>query len=209
MISQLSGIIIEKVPPHLVLDVCGVGYEVAVPMTTFYHLPPCQETVTLYTHLIIRDDAHTLYGFSVKRDRLLFQAIIKVKGIGPKLALTILSGVEPKDFLFYVAQQDVNQLSHIPGIGRKTAERLIIETKDHLARLSECFQDDVASAEIENSQMNGQLKEEAISALLTLGYKPKEAERAIALVYPMDGNVAVTSETLIRLALKNRLVKVA
>lgn len=196
MITHITGILREKKAPFIVIDVNGLGYELQAPMSTFYQLPNTGESVTLFTHLSIREDAHTLFGFYQTQERQLFRALLKVNGIGPKLALTILSGIELDHFIHCIQTQDANSLTAIPGIGKKTAERLLIEIRDFITQwqtIPHTIQSQ--SALIEQDQ----IMEDAISALITLGYKPAEAKRAIAKVYQTDHN----SEKLIRLALKH------
>ena len=132
MIGFLRGLIVDKQPPLLLIDAGGIGYEIHAPMSTFYQLPDLQQVVTLLTQLIIREDAHTLYGFYQREERDLFRALIKVNGVGPKLALSILSGITTREFIQCVQNNDVSRLVHIPGIGKKTAERLVMETRDGL-----------------------------------------------------------------------------
>ncbi|AAO91065.1 Holliday junction branch migration protein RuvA [Coxiella burnetii] len=198
MIGHLRGIIVEKQPPYLLLEVAGVGYEITAPLSTFYHLPEPQEEILLYTHLIVREDAHTLYGFHNDHERRLFRALIKVNGVGPKLALAILSGIGPDEFVHCVLNQNIDQLVRIPGVGRKTAERLVIETKDGLSRW---HTNDTPSPEGLRSS-NTQPTQDAISALMALGYKPQEAKRAIDAIQKPD----LSAETLIRLALKQMVL---
>jgi Holliday junction DNA helicase RuvA len=195
MIGRLKGKIIAKTPPELVVDVNGVGYEVFAPMTTFYKLPALHQDVTLFIHHVVREDAQLLFGFHDEQERRLFRALIKVNGVGPKLALTILSGIEAEQFVLCVQAQDSSRLTAIPGIGKKTAERLIIETRDTLAQW-----DITPKLNGESEILNGdQRTQEAIFALTALGYKPQEAKRAISAVHNSEHN----TETLIRLALKN------
>jgi Holliday junction DNA helicase RuvA len=189
MIGKLTGIISEKQPPMLLIDVNGVGYEVLATMNTFYHLPEEKTAVSLYTHLIVREDAHTLYGFYHTRERSLFRTLIKVNGVGPKLALSILSGIETDRFVQCVQNNDASSLVRIPGVGKKTAERLIIEMRDKL---------DDWQVSLPNASTTTQTSDDAISALVTLGYKQKEAERAVKHIF--DNNLS--SEQLIREALK-------
>lgn len=189
MIGRLRGIVINKQPPYLLLEVHGIGYEIAAPLSTFQLLPDVQREVVLYTHLSVREDAHTLYGFYAEHDRRLFRALIKVNGVGPKLALTILSGIAFDEFIHCILNQEVERLMKIPGIGRKTAERLIIDIKDTLTSWKLNM----------NLPQNQQFREDAISALITLGYKPKEAKRAVDAIKQLQ----LTSEALIRMALKN------
>lgn len=199
MIGRIRGIIIEKQAPHLLVEVGGLAYEILAPMTTFYHLPDLQQEVSLYTHMVVREDAHQLYGFYSEKDRKLFRSLIKVNGVGPKLALTILSGIEPNYFVQCVLINDASTLTSIPGIGKKTAERLIIETKDALIR----WQDDLkekTNDPINTSQTNHSTQD-AISALVALGYKPNEAKRSVMQIHKAD----YSSEDMIRLALKHML----
>lgn len=185
MIGLLRGILLEKRPPGLLLDVNGVGYEIQAPMSTFYHLPETHQTVTLLTHLTIREDAHLLFGFYRRQERDLFRALIKVNGVGPKLALAILSGITADEFVQCIQNHDITRLVHIPGIGKKTAERLIIETRDALGACS---------------VQSPQYIEDAVSALTALGYKPQDAQKAIQLVAKHGSS----SEELIRLALQSK-----
>lgn len=193
MIGRLRGIVLKKQPPYLLLEVAGVGYEIAAPLSTFHHLPDASGEVILYTHLVVREDAHTLYGFHSECDRRLFRALIKVNGVGPKSALTILSAIGPDEFVQCILNQNIDQLVSTPGIGRKTAERLMVETKDILMH----WKTNEFTAK-ENSASINQLTQDAISALIALGYKPKEAKRVVNAVQ----QPALTSEALIRLALK-------
>ena len=133
MIGQLHGIIREKQPPQLILDVHGVGYEINAPMSTFYRLPDIGQEITLFTHFVVREDAHHLYGFSTREERLLFRTLLKVNGVGPRLGLTILSSIEPNEFVQCVINQDAARLICLPGVGKKTADRLIIEMRDTLS----------------------------------------------------------------------------
>ena len=193
MIGRLRGIILEKQPPYLLLEVAGVGYEISAPLSTFHHLPNASEEVILYTHLVVREDTHILYGFHSECDRRLFRALIKVNGVGPKSALTILSAIDPDEFVQCVLKQNIDQLVSTPGIGRRTAERLMVETKDALMRWQ---MNELTSKK--NSTPINQPTQDAISALVALGYKPKEAKRAIDAVQ----QPSLTSEALIRSALK-------
>src|SRR5436853_116691 len=133
MIGQIRGIIIEKQPPQLMVDVLGIGYEIDAPMSTFYQLPESGQEVTLFTHFVVREDAHHLYGFYTRDERLLFRTLLKVNGVGPRLALTILSSTSPEEFVRFVLNNDTASLVHLPGIGKKTAERLVIEMRDKLS----------------------------------------------------------------------------
>ncbi len=185
MIGRLRGILLEKQAPNLVVEAAGVGYELQAPMSTFYQLPDLGKEVTLYTHLVVREDAQLLYAFMHKKERSLFRALIKISGVGPKLALTILSGVEPDTFVQCVMDNDIRTLVHLPGIGRKTAERLLLEMKN---RLKDWETESITTCD----------SKDAVSALLALGYKPQEANRAIAKY--KDKNLS--SEELIKLALQ-------
>jgi len=195
MIGQLRGIILEKQPPQLLLQVAGVGYEVDAPMSTFYELPEVGKEVHLYTHFVVREDAHHLFGFYTRGERTLFRTLLKVNGVGPKLALTILSGSEPDEFVRCVLNNDTASLTRLPGVGKKTAERLVIEMRDKLSDWTP------ATLPQETTQApNGrqQILQDAISALISLGYKQQEANRMIAKID--DGSAS--SETLIRKALR-------
>jgi len=195
MIGRLRGIIIDKQAPDLVLDVQGVGYEVAAPMSTFIHLPAINEEVSLFTHLVVREDAQLLYGFSTTRERLLFRSLLKVNGVGAKLALTILSGSDVDDFSRSVQEGDAVSLTRLPGVGKKTAERLIIEMRDRLKDISGAMGlKPVVSAA---AKLAG-AKDEASDALVSLGYKPAEAEKMIRGL-DTDG---LNTEQIIKLALQ-------
>lgn len=196
MIGRLRGEILIKQPPSLLLDVHGVGYEVEAPMSTFYDLPALGETVTLMTHLVVRDDAHVLYGFLREADRALFRDLVKVTGVGARMALGILSGMDANRFAQCIANEDIAALIRLPGIGRKTAQRLIMEMRDRLTGLP----DDPARASPRHPAPAGREAElvDAISALIALGYKPAEAQRMASTV----DEAASTSEEIIRNALK-------
>ena len=201
MIGQIRGILLEKQPPQVTIDVGGLGYEVQAPMPTFYTLPPVGEETTLFTHLVVREDAHLLYGFAKKEERALFRTLIKVNGVGPKLALTILSGLEAPDFVRIVHHDAVPALVKLPGVGKKTAERLLIEMRDRLKD----WEGEFASGELSDSDMlstqpsSNAMVAEAESALVALGYKPQEASKAVSAARNDDVD---SSEQLIRLALR-------
>jgi len=194
MIGRLRGIILEKQAPDLVLDVQGVGYEVAAPMSTFFNLPAIDEEVTLFTHLIVREDAQLLYGFATIRERLLFRSLLKVNGVGAKLALTILSGSDVDDFARSVQEGDAASLTRLPGVGKKTAERLIVEMRDRLKEISGAM--GLKPVESKAAKLAG-AKDEAAEALVSLGYKPAEAEK---MIRSLDSE-GLTTEDLIKLAL--------
>lgn len=200
MIGRIRGKLLEKLAPELLVDVNGVGYEIQAPMTTIYQLPALGETVELFTHLVVREDAHLLFGFASLRDRALFRALIKVNGVGPKLALTILSGMDAQDFVRCVRDNDGAGLVRLPGVGKKTAERLLIEMRD---RLRDWPIDGLVVAEgsAQLPQRSADKLFDAESGLVSLGYKPQEATRMIAAVNKTDA--ALSSEQLIRAALKN------
>jgi Holliday junction DNA helicase RuvA len=195
MIGQLRGIILEKQPPQLILDVAGVGYEIDAPMSTFYPLPDLGAEVLLYTHFVVREDAHHLYGFYTREERHLFRTLLKVNGVGPRLALTILSSTEPTEFVRCVLNNDTASLVRLPGVGKKTAERLIIEMRD---RLTDWYQAPTHDATTRQPLGRHNIIQDAISALITLGYKQQEANRMVTKV---DDGVA-SSEALIRSALR-------
>ena len=199
MIGRISGTLIAKQPPEILVDVGGVGYELQVPMTTLFLLPGLGETVTLVTHHAVREDAHTLYGFATDRDRELFRHLIKVSGVGPKLALTILSGMDGDSFARAVRAGDLTALVALPGVGKKTAERLLVEMRDRLAD----WMEGLAGAEALDTPTAAPPSDklsDAEDALVALGYKPAEAARLVAAV---DNDDIVDSEELIRLALRS------
>lgn len=176
MIGFLRGKLVHKAPPLLILDVQGVGYELEAPMTTFYNLPGIGAEVTLHTHLVVREDAHSLFGFAAEADRSLFRTLIKVNGVGPKLALTILSGQSAEEFHHCIHNNDTQALVRLPGVGKKTAERLIIEMRD---RLPEAKPSETNNAMPTTTSAVGNPKQEAISALCSLGYKPLDANKMV------------------------------
>ena len=196
MIGFLRGKLVYKSPPFLVLDVQGVGYEIEAPMTTFYELPAINQDITLHTHLVVREDAHILFGFSKESDRALFRTLIKVNGIGPKLALTILSGQSAEEFHRCIHDNDTLTLVRLPGVGKKTAERLVIEMRDRLPDLSNSF---MIRTDISGSAtLLSNPKQEAISALCSLGYKPLDASKMVQNI-TIEGKCC---EDIIRLALQ-------
>lgn len=200
MIGRLNGILLEKQPPFVLLEVSGVAYELQASMHTFYQLPDVGKQVILHTHFSVREDAQLLYGFSGLRERALFRTLLKVNGIGAKSALAILSSMEPDTFVQCVTEQNTTALQRIPGIGKKTAERIIIEIRD---RLRDWHHDgNGGTQEFVTLTTDGiahkNVEHDAVSALLALGFKPQEASRAVAKVMA-DG---LSREELIRLALK-------
>jgi Holliday junction DNA helicase RuvA len=198
MIGQLRGIILEKQPPLLLLNVHGVGYEIDAPMSTFYRLPDVGQEIILHTHLIVREDAHHLYGFSDKEERALFRTLLKVNGVGPRMALTILSSMDTQAFVRCIAHNDIASLVNLPGVGKKTAERLIIEMRDKIAH----WQDNAPTPMNAASGSRNLIVQDAISALIALGYKPQEASRVVSKV---DDGI-LSSEDIIRRALQERVV---
>ena len=200
MIGRIIGTLIEKTPPELLIDVNGIGYEISASMGTIYDLPPIGERVILYTHLMIKEDAHSLYGFIDKNERALFRVLIKVNGIGPKMALAILSSMSSEELITNVQESDIDALTRIPGVGKKTAERLVIELRDKLGQAAKA---DLFSAPVLLRQVQADPRQEAEAALISLGYKPQEAAKAVAGV-PTD---AASSEEVIRSALKGMLRK--
>ncbi|MFV1983197.1 MAG: Holliday junction branch migration protein RuvA [Thiohalomonadales bacterium] len=196
MIGRLHGILAEKQAPHLLIDVNGVAYEVDAPMSTIYQLPNIGEKVQIFTHLVVREDAQLLYGFFTNLERQFFRTLIKVNGVGAKLAITILSGISADEFAETVQQADAIALTKLPGIGKKTAERLIIEMRD---RLKEWYQADSNSSYSDAGKVTiKDAKREAESALVALGYKAQEAVRMISRIETKD----LDSENIIRNALK-------
>ncbi len=201
MIGRLRGILIEKKPPEILVDVSGLTYEVQVPMSTAYHLPDVGAELQLHTHFVVREDAQLLYGFFEEKDKTLFRALIRVNGVGPKMALTILSGMDADEFVRTVQSDDVSAMVKMPGIGRKTAERLIVEMRD---RLQEWDGVDAAGGESGAISQSSSISKDAETALLALGYKPQQASKAISQVLKQHPDVA-DSEALIRLSLKSML----
>ena len=178
MIGFLRGKLVHKAPPFLVLDVQGVGYEVEAPMTTFYDLPALNEEIKLHTHLVVREDAHILFGFANEADRALFRTLIKVSGVGPKLALTILSGQSAEEFHRCIQDNDTAALVRLPGVGKKTAERLVIEMRDKLPDVAGSGATGAGNIGAIASAI-GNPKQEAVSALCSLGYKPLDASKMV------------------------------
>jgi Holliday junction DNA helicase RuvA len=195
MIGSIRGRIASKTPPQLMVEVGGVGYEIEAPMSTFFLLPSVGEEVFLLTHLVVREDAHILYGFGTHDERRLFRSLIKVSGVGPKIALALLSGINVEAFALCVQNQDIAALTKVPGIGRKTAERLVVEMKDRLGPPSETVVNAVAGPPGVNPEA------EAFGALVALGYKPAEATRLLKAAGPGTHS----TEELIRRALQGAI----
>ena len=170
MIGRLSGVLLEKNPPQLLLDVQGVAYEVDVPMSTFYNLPATGERVTLFTHLVVREDAHLLYGFGSENERRAFRQLVKVNGIGARIALSVLSGLSVAELAQAIAMQEPGRLTKIPGIGKKTAERILLELKDKLGA------DVTIAVDVHRAPP---VASDILHALLSLGYSDKEAAIAV------------------------------
>ncbi|MDC0225679.1 Holliday junction branch migration protein RuvA [Gammaproteobacteria bacterium] len=192
MIGSLIGLIKEKTPSSILLEVNGIGYEIAVPLSTSFQLPNVGESAYLLTHLVVREDQHSLYGFATDEERKLFRALIKISGVGAKLAITILSGTNVNGFIQSVVNEDIDALVHLPGIGKKTAERLIVEMKDKVSEISS--DENSLSESNENSAVA-----EAINALVNLGYKTKDAKTILDKIE----SEGLTVEELIRQALKS------
>ncbi len=193
MIGSLRGRIGSKTPPQLTIEVGGVGYELEAPMSTFFHLPAVGEEVKLLTHFVVREDAQLLYGFATEDERRLFRSLLKVSGIGPKIGLALLSGISVEAFALCVQSQDVASLIRVPGIGRKTAERLLVEMRDRLAPT-----DGVAVGAV-MVQPEASPEAEAFGALVALGYRPAEATRLLKAAGPGTHS----TEELIRRALQS------
>jgi len=194
LIAYLKGRLLEKQPPVMVLEVNGVGYELEAPMTTFYDLPDNGVETMLHVHMVVREDAQKLYGFTRRPQRELFRSLLKVSGVGPRVALAILSSLSAEEFLSCMASEDVDRLTHVPGIGRKTAQRLLIEMRDRV--LTET---DATTLQAAQPETQGPTPvQDAVSALIALGYRPPQASRAVSEV----GREAEGSEEIIKQALK-------
>ncbi|HEQ1856850.1 Holliday junction branch migration protein RuvA [Providencia sp. JGM181] len=205
MIGRLRGIVLEKQPPIVLLELQGVGYEVHMPMTCFYELPEIGQEAIVFTHFVVREDAQLLYGFNDKQERALFKELIKVNGVGPKLALAILSGMSAQQFVSAIEQEAISSLVKLPGIGKKTAERLVVEMKDRFKGLNGDLFNPVSDIDLPSVKSQGpsqaDIEAEAAAALIALGYKPQEASRMVSKVAKPDSD----SETLIRDALRAAL----
>ena len=196
MIAWLKGELLDKRPPSIVLNVNGVGYDLEAPLNVFYDLPDLGSQASLYVHMVVREDAQNLYGFISVKQRDLFRSLIKVSGIGPKVGLAILSSLTADDLLSCVAHEDVATLVAVPGIGKKTAQRLLVELKDRLAKEFGSALPEAAPGTISSAASD---ERDAIDALITLGYKPADASGSVRGV----AEAGMTSEALIRAALKN------
>jgi Holliday junction DNA helicase RuvA len=194
MIGSLRGRISSKTPPQLTVEVGGVGYELEAPMSTFFHLPAVGQDVKLLTHFVVREDAQLLYGFATEDERRLFRSVLKVSGIGPKIALALLSGISVEGFITCVQNQDVAALVRVPGIGRKTAERLLVEMRDRLKPAGEATEPGAVMV-----SQGASPEAEAFGALVALGYRPAEATRLLKAAGPGTQ----TTEELIRRALQS------
>ena len=192
MIGSLIGLIKEKTPSAILLEVNGIGYEISIPLSTSFQLPKVGESAFLLTHLVVREDQHSLYGFATEEERKLFRALIKISGVGAKLAITILSGTNVTGFIQSVVNEDIDALVHLPGIGKKTAERLVVEMKDKISEISDEHQN------LQDSGVNSAVAE-AINALVNLGYKTKDAKNILDKIDSEELSV----EDLIRQALKS------
>ncbi|MDP4534809.1 Holliday junction branch migration protein RuvA [Alkalimonas collagenimarina] len=206
MIGRLRGILVEKLAPDVLLEVAGVGYEVQLPMTSFYQLPEIGQETVLYTHFVVREDAQLLYGFVSSAERALFRQLIKANGVGPKLALTILSGLSADDFVRCVQLDDLTTLVKLPGIGKKTAERLLVEMRDRLkdwGMQASSNSGTVAQGTpvVLNLSSSEQASQDAVGALLSLGYTQQQASKAVQKVKTDD----MSSEQLIKAALRSMM----
>ena len=179
MIGRLSGLLLEKNPPQVTVDVGGVGYELDVPMSTFYNLPRIGDKVSLFTHLVVREDAHLLYGFGSEVERVTFRQLLKISGVGPKVALAVLSGMRVNDLAEAVATQEAGRLTKVPGIGKKTAERLLLELRDRLPKTLSAGGARVGAGETANDAGS-----DIMNALLALGYNEREALSAMKGLTP-------------------------
>lgn len=205
MIGRLNGILVEKQPPEILLEVSGVGYEVQMPMTCFYDLPKVGENTIVYTHFVVREDAQLLFGFNNKTERALFRELLKANGVGPKLGLAILSGMSAQQFVSCVNNEDATSLVKLPGVGKKTAERLVLEMKDRLKDwgndLFTPFSDSAVIEPHSDALVDNNAADDAVSALVALGYKLPQAQKAVKSVSKPD----MSTEVLIKESLKSML----
>jgi Holliday junction DNA helicase RuvA len=195
MISRLTGILAAKRAPQILIDCNGVGYEADVSMTTYYQLPDVGQQLSIWTHLLIKDDAHSLVGFSAEAERRLFRQLIRINGVGPKMALAILSGIDEQQFAMCITNGDVAMLTRLPGVGKKTAERLIIEMRDKV----DALMDDSVNSVIVPGEHSA--ASEAVEALQALGYRALDAEKMISRAQ-QQGDVPNSASQLIKLALQ-------
>lgn len=205
MIGRLNGILVEKQPPEILLEVSGVGYEVQMPMTCFYDLPKVGDNAIVYTHFVVREDAQLLFGFNNKTERALFRELLKANGVGPKLGLAILSGMSAQQFVSCVNNEDATALVKLPGVGKKTAERLVLEMKDRLKNwgndLFTPFSDSAVIEPASDATIANNAADDAVSALVALGYKLPQAQKAVKSVSKPD----MSTEVLIKESLKSML----
>lgn len=199
MIGRIRGVLVDKKPPEIQIDVAGICYEVQVPMSTLYQLPELGKELTLHTHFVVREDAQLLYGFFEEKDKSMFRSLIKINGVGPKMALGILSSMEADEFVRAVRSDDINAMVKMPGIGKKTAERLLIEMRDRLKDWGGAGEEGGVAAPVTASSS---MTNDAETALVSLGYKPQQAAHAIAQVLKTKPEIE-SSEELIRHSLKS------
>jgi Holliday junction DNA helicase RuvA len=197
VIGRIRGVLVDKKPPEIQIDVAGICYEVQVPMSTLYQLPELGNELTLHTHFVVREDAQLLYGFFEEKDKSMFRSLIKINGVGPKMALGILSSMEANEFVRAVRSNDINAMVKMPGIGKKTAERLLIEMRDRLKD----WDGEEGSTAVPVSA-SASITSDAETALISLGYKPQQAAHAIAAVLKANPEIQ-GSEELIRHSLKS------
>jgi Holliday junction DNA helicase RuvA len=207
VIGRLRGNLLEKQPPELLIEVSGIGYEVQMPMSCFYELPEIGTEAIIYIHYVVREDAQLLYGFNTKKERALFREVIKANGVGPKLGLAILSGMTASQFVQSVEREDISTLVKLPGVGKKTAERLVVEMKDRLKGwgAGDLFTPATDAAPMDDGSnlisSPQSAQDEAVSALISLGYKPVQASKIVSQIAKPD----MTSEALIRESLKSMI----
>ena len=197
MIGRIRGVLVDKKPPEIQIDVAGICYEVQVPMSTLYQLPELGKELTLHTHFVVREDAQLLYGFFEEKDKSMFRSLIKINGVGPKMALGILSSMEANEFVRAVRSNDIDAMVKMPGIGKKTAERLLIEMRDRLKD----WDSEEGGTQVPVSA-GASITSDAETALISLGYKPQQAAHAIAAVLKTNPEIQ-GSEELIRHSLKS------
>jgi len=207
LIGRIRGVLLEKAPGQVLVECAGVGYEIDIPYTTFFHMPEVGQEVVLHTHFVVREDVQSLYGFVNTLDRNLFRLLIKVNGVGPRLAAGIMSGLEARQFIRCIEAKDLKSLVKLPGVGKKTAERLLLDMPDRLKQLEAQFElsgqvpGTVEGESVAVAAPGADPRDEAEAALIALGYKPQEAARAISKVAEPE----MSPETLIRLALRNMI----